>query len=116
MFIEEFTGFLEYIWWFLSIGIWQPLKDLYAYFIILLSGWFIEMKIDSITFAWGVAKSMLYQLSFNDILDNLFNGFNSQIKDMLLYFKVPDFVYTLVTAYMTRYVMAFTTKLSMGLF
>lgn len=113
-FFDSFIQHAEFIWWFLSTGMWQPVKDLFSLVILVVSRVYWEMKLAGVSLAWGVAQSMMEQMSFTSIIEGALNQFDSSVKDMLLFFRIPDAVYIMAHAYITRYVFAFVSKVTFG--
>lgn len=71
-------------------------------FVAMLYEWFYQI----IHLAWDVARDILSDLGISQLIGSMFSHFDSQVLDLMLYFRVPEMINTVITAYVTRYVMS----------
>ena len=92
---------------FFENSIYQFFVDLFAYLIV----WFQEMKlrwlIFLVQFSWDIAKQIMQDLNITGFLNNMYNHLDSRILNVMLYFKIPDALNTIINAYLTRYIFRF---------
>lgn len=91
----------------LTSGIYDVLTDFAAYLISLLTVIYLKLSVTALEFSWDIASQILNDLQFSAFLASIYSGFDSQIKDLLLWLRIPDFASTVTTAYVTRFVMKF---------
>lgn len=67
----------------------------------------IELKLSSLKFAWGVAKSVLADVGVFTALQSAWSGLSGDALSVLNFFGIPAAVNVLLNAGMTRFVMRF---------
>lgn len=92
---------------FLDVDIYQFFVELVAYLIEKVTIFYLKWSLSAMSFAWDVAQQILIDLNISQMLSSIWNNFNSEILDLLLWLKIPDFINTVLTAYVTRFVMHF---------
>lgn len=83
------------------------LKEFVAYLISMLTIAWLKLSAIALEFSWDVASQILEDLQFSVFLAGIYSGFDSEIKDLLLWLRVPDFVSVVTTAHVTRFTMRF---------
>lgn len=101
--IDFFNQVLDFI----HSGFYKLLTEFVAYLISKISIFVLTATLKMMVFSWDVAKQIMVDLKISTMLAGLYSHFNSQILDILLWLKIPDFINNVITAYITRYVMRF---------
>lgn len=60
-----------------------------------------------IPFAWGIAKTIVTDLGISDAIAQGFSHLDSDVLNAVTFFKIPDAVNQIVTAWVTRFAMRF---------
>lgn len=66
----------------------------------------LKMQIESIQFAWGVAKVILEDLQFGSSLNSVLSALPNDVKAFLAIIRFPDCIEILAGAHVTRFVMS----------
>lgn len=66
----------------------------------------IYAKIESIQFAWQVAKVILEDLAFGSTLNSLISGLPGDMKAFISLIRIPECIELLASAHITRFVMS----------
>lgn len=92
--------------WF-DNGIYQFFVELTAYLIEKITIMYLKWTLAALTFSWDVAQQILVDLQISQMLSSMWNNFDSDTLNLITWLKMPDFVNTVLTAYVTRFVMRF---------
>lgn len=65
------------------------------------------MKYSSLLFAWDVAESILDELNLSVLITQSFNALPETTKQTMAFFKIPEFLNLVISAFTTRLVMRF---------
>lgn len=92
---------------FFTDGIYQFFVDLFAYIIV----WWHKLKLQSlifmVQFSWDIAAQIMQDLNITGFLNSMYNHLDNQILNVMLYFRIPEALNTLINAYLTRYIFRF---------
>lgn len=99
--------FLQSISDWLQQGIYTFFQDAAAYFLTTLLIWYWKAKLAGLTFAWGVAKAMFDSLNMSATIMSFWGGLPAEVSGAAMFFKVPQAVNMLLTAFGTRFVLRF---------
>ncbi|MDD5392818.1 MAG: DUF2523 family protein [Thiothrix sp.] len=105
--LSSIASLVDWLDWFFNFGgLIAKFQQLLGHLMsgIIVGYW--TLKLSTAVFMWGVAKQILLDLQVTQYIDSLFTNFDSQIISMLLWFRIPDFIHLIVTAYVTRWAIA----------
>lgn len=108
--LDDIVRHADRIWAFINGGWWADFSSAMAWLwrMGILAYW--EIKIASVGLAWGVAKNVMEVYHLASYVQGAFLSFDQETMQLMYWFRVPDFVNTLITAYITRYVMSTTAS------
>jgi hypothetical protein len=101
------------------MGIWQFIvdffdKDIYPLITKTVAEWIkasliqtIEFKIWALGFSWDVAKDLLISLNISPLIASAWSSLDSKLLQFLTFFRIPDGINLLLTAWATRFVYRF---------
>jgi hypothetical protein len=69
-------------------------------------GWY-KSKLFAITFAWDVAQEILSSLNLSDAIESAFNSLDSKLLAVVSFFRIPEGLNLILSAYVTRMVLTF---------
>lgn len=101
--LDFFTQVLNFI----GSGIYDLLVQFVAYIISKLSEIMLYLTLKSMVFSWDIARQILVDLQVSNMISSMYSHFDTQVLNVLLWLKIPDFINNLITAYVTRFVMRF---------
>lgn len=104
--MDIFDQLSQLLDWFYT-GIYDFIVDTASYFIALSVKWSLFSTLALIDFSWDVAKDLLSDLGISEFIASMYSHFDSKIMDILLFFRIPEFVNTIMGAHMTRFVFQF---------
>jgi len=104
-FFGFFTGWAEDIYLTVTNDVPSMLERLAAYVIYLVAYIKVELMINSITFAWGIAKVMLDDVGFASLLQSLINQLPGDLRSVLTLINFDKAVEWIMTAHVTRFVL-----------
>lgn len=99
--------FFNYIIWFFTDGIYLFFVDAVSWLIQKSVFGFYKTTYLSVTFSWDVAQNIMADLNISAYLNGLYAHFNSEILNTFIWLRLPEFINTVITAYVTRFVIAF---------
>lgn len=92
---------------FIKNGIYQFFVDLFAYIIV----WWHKLKLQSlifmVQFSWDIANQLMQDLNITGFLNSMYNHLDNRILNVMLYFRIPEALNTIINAYLTRYIFRF---------
>lgn len=91
----------------LFTGIYDFVVDTASYLIQLSIKLSLVSTLALVEFSWDIAKDMMDDLGISELIDSMYSNFSSQIMDVLLFFKIPEFINSIMSAYMTKFVFSF---------
>lgn len=95
------------IWEWLTSGIYELLVEFMSFLIAgLLKAYFVGLSA-MISFSWDIAQDLMDDLQITQYINGMYAHFNNQVLDILLYFRIPEFTNTLLSAYITKYIFGF---------
>ncbi len=100
---EQIGIFLDWIY----TGIYDFVVDTAAYLIALSVKATLYSTLALIDFSWDIAQQLLSDLGISQFLNSMYSQFNFQIMEILLYFRIPEFINTILGAHMTKFVFNF---------
>lgn len=105
--MSDIFDLIANIWEWLSSGIYEYTVEFMSFLVAaLLKAYFASMYA-MVNFSWDIAQDLLDDLQITQYINGMYSHFNNQILDVLLYFRLPEFTNTLVSAYVTKYVFSF---------
>jgi hypothetical protein len=69
----------------------------------------IEFKIFMLKFAWDVAKELLTSLNISPLIASAWSQLDSRVLQFITFFRIPEGINLLISAYTTRFVYRFTS-------
>ena len=92
---------------FRTSGIYKFFTQWFAEFIKWsMVGWF-KFKLQALTFAWDVANEILTSLNLSQQIDMAFSALDSNLVSIISFFRIPEAINIILSAYTTRLVMTF---------
>lgn len=91
--------------WF-TTGIYQFVVDATGWLFSTAILLWIKIQTDGIEFAWSVAKSILNNLGVQSYLSSFWGMLPEKVAQGLYFFKIPESINLLLTAFVTRFVMS----------
>lgn len=92
---------------FFKNDIYQFFVDLFAFIV----EWYHKLKLEAlifmVQFSWDIAVKLMQDLNITSFLNNMYSHLNNQILDVMLYFRIPEALNTIINAYLTRYIFRF---------
>ena len=73
--------------------------------VILL--WYVEWKIDTVVFIWGVVEPLIDSLNLTDVISGLFGSLSSDVQAFMTELRIGEGVNLLLSAYVTRAIFRF---------
>jgi hypothetical protein len=90
-----------------SSGIYEFFTKFFAEYIKwAIVGWY-KFKLQSIIFAYDVASEMLSSLNLSQVIDSAFLHLDSRVSKFVFFFRIPEALNLIFSAYTTRIVMNF---------
>jgi hypothetical protein len=92
---------------FRSSGIYQFFTHWFSEF---LKWWVVAWykgKLQAITFAWDVASEILSSLNLSAVVQSAFSQLDSNVVSIISFFRIPEAINLILSAYVTRQVMTF---------
>ncbi len=106
-FINNTLDFFQQVLDFIDNQIYGFVTEVFAQFVIWSTVQMIEFKILMIGFAWDVARDIIQQLNLSSYISQAFGALDDDLFGFICFFRVPEFVNIVMSAYVTRYVMSF---------
>ncbi len=95
--VEDFrtTGIYEFcVKWFAEFIKWSVIV------------WY-KFKLQSITFAWDVAKEILTSLDLSSAINESFSALDFKVVQIITFLRIPEAINIILSAYTTRLVLSF---------
>lgn len=90
-----------------STGIYEFFTKVFAEYIKwAIVGWY-KFKLQSIIFAYDIASEMLSSFNVSGAVDAAFSSLDSDIAQIISFFRIPEALNIIFTAYTTRIVIQF---------
>jgi hypothetical protein len=90
-----------------SSGIYQFFTKWFAEFIKWsMVGWY-KAKLQAIIFSWDVASEILDSLNISEQIETAFGQLDSDLVSIISFFRIPEAINIILSAYTTRLVMTF---------
>lgn len=108
--MDALLGALQWIADFLGAapdGITGLLTQFWGWALQKLSVMYIELQISAMQFGWSVAKGILTDLQVAQRITDAISILPESVKSTLNFFKFPECLTNILTAYTTRFVMRF---------
>lgn len=92
---------------FRSTGIYQFFTKWFAEFIKWwMVGWY-KMKFQAMVFAWDIAQEILISLNISEQIHLAFSALDSNVIQIISFFRIPEAINIILSAYTTRFVFNF---------
>jgi len=105
-FFNQVIAFFDEISGFINTGIYSFFTDVFAQLVIYLTIAGIKFKTMMLTFAWGTAKQVITQLNISLLIQNTFSVLDSKVLNFIAFFRLPECINIITSAYVTRYVLS----------
>lgn len=103
--IASVPDFFIAIFEFLNNGIVEFFISFGAYMSDGLTVLFISVCLTTLDFIWAIFRVLLVDLDISHRLSTSFDSFNSDTLNMILFFKIPESLSMILSAFVTRFVM-----------
>lgn len=104
-FLASVPDFFIAIFEFLNTGIVEFFISLGAYIMDSLTCLFLKIALLMLNFMWVIVKVVLIDLDISGRLASSFSSFNSDIVNMLIFFRIPEALNMILAAFITRFVL-----------
>lgn len=99
--------FLDFIYGWITTGIYAFAKDAFSWMIQkMLIGYYESVKW-SIEFAWDIAQDVLNELNISNQIMSAFNALPGTTKQVMVFFRIPEFLNLILSAFTTRLILKF---------
>ena len=99
--------FFDTIYEFISSGIYDLLKGSIAWLIEKALIAYYTSATWSLQFAWDIAETILTDLNISATIITYFDALPQNTKQIMAFFKIPEFINLVVSAFTTRLVLRF---------
>lgn len=106
-FIVSVPDFFVAIFEFLTTGIVEFFISLGAYIMDSLTCLFLKIALIMLNFLWAIVKVLLVDLNLSSKLAAAFAGFDSDIVRMIIFFRIPESLNLILSAFIIRFVLRF---------
>ena len=76
-----------------------------AWFEVRMANQLVEFKQFLLTLSWDVAKEILVNVHFSELLSSSFNSLNPSMKGILLYIQLDKGITVMTQAFLTRFML-----------
>lgn len=76
-----------------------------AWISVKLAIQWVEFKLFMLMFSWGVAREILINLQFSDLISQSFNNLPASVRDILLYLHFDKGLSVITQAFVTRFLL-----------
>ncbi|MGY3857925.1 DUF2523 family protein [Aeromonas intestinalis] len=73
-----------------------------AWIVVKLAIQWVEFKLFMLMFSWDVAREILINLQFSDLISQSFNNLPNDVRDILLYLHLDKGLSVITQAFVTR--------------
>lgn len=104
-FIASVPDFFIAIFEFLNNGIVEFFISLGDYILDGLAVLFVNVCLLTLNFMWAIFRVLLVDLDISNRLSTSFSSFDSDTLNMVLFFKIPEALGMILSAFVTRFIM-----------
>lgn len=90
---------------FVDIGIYEYTDTYFERFSAWLIVFYLELKLWGLEFSWSIAQVILDGLDISTMLSSSWASIDSGILNILTFFKIPECLNVVVSAFTTRFVL-----------
>lgn len=99
--------FFDNVWNWLTEGIYDVLSDALAALIEFLVEGYLDLLLWAVPFAWGVAQTVIQDLQLSQHINTAWSLLPTQAANTLAFFRIPEVIVIIVSAYAARLVLRF---------
>lgn len=92
---------------FITEGIYNLLTQFTALFIKWVTVAYWKLKLAALQFSYDVAMQMMVDLQLSQYLQLFFGALDSRVASMLQFFRIPEAINIVVSAFFTKFVFRF---------
>jgi hypothetical protein len=104
-FIVSVPDFFVAIFQFLTTGIVEFFISLGAYIMDSLTCLVLKVALLMLDFLWAIVKVLLIDLNLSGRLTAAFAGFDNDIVRMIIFFRIPEALNLILSAFIIRFVL-----------
>jgi hypothetical protein len=86
--------------------IYQLVVDVTAWFAVKMAISWVEFKLFLLIFSWDIAKGILINLQFSELISGSFNALPPMVKGILLYLHLDKGLAIITQAFVTRFLLS----------
>jgi len=101
------ADFFNHLWDWLNNGVVDLFTAVIAYLIEKLFLFALDFILWAVPFAWGIAKQIMTDLSISERLNAAFEVLPSDLLSTIFFFRVPEALNLIISAFITRFVLRF---------
>jgi len=105
-FFTDVMTFFNELLAFKNSGLYTFVSDLLVQLYFKLYGLVLNIKIFFMLIAWDIAKQMIVNMNISQYLSLAWGSIDSKVLNMATFFRIPESINILLSARITRYVMA----------
>ena len=101
---NSMTALFDWVIWFLSGGIFEPLTDAFEYLIDVLKLTFLEISIWSLETLNTMVSTIFANVTYASDVQNSWNALPADVIQAAVFFNIPESVALITGAYVTRFI------------
>lgn len=106
-YLDQVTGFFQYIWDFFSKGIYDFVKDAFVVMTkALVYSWF-QMQVFALQVAFEAAQGIVSDLGVSAAVRGYYGGLPGEVAGTMSFFGIPQCLNLIFSALSTRFVLRF---------
>lgn len=106
-FLDQIISFFQSIWDFLSVGIYQLVKDGLVVLTKAAMYSYIQMQLLALDVAYTSAQEIIGNLGVAQLIQQKYSGINGDLLNAFSFFGVPEALNILFSALSTRFALRF---------
>lgn len=106
-FITDFLEFLQSIWDWLYVGIYDFVKSAFVLLTKMAINAYFTVAIFSADVGYEVFSSLMNDIGVSDAVQSSYNSLDGKLRAALSFFGIPDALNIIVSAIGTRFAMRF---------
>lgn len=97
--LDAIVGIYEFV----TTGIWEGIKFLFAYAVQWVVVAYIKLKAAMTVILWDVSKNILANLGVSDLIETYWGSLDPVLLDYLTFFKLPEALNIILQAHITKF-------------
>jgi len=106
-FLDQILAFIQFVWDFLSNGIYEFVRDIFAIMTKVIIYSYVKSMIFLTDVAFTVAMDLIQSFGIADLIESSFNKLPAPIAQGFSFFGIPQALNIIFSALATRFCMRF---------